>query len=144
MTIRFNSVRLKLDGGYYVYHHLVNGRVVYIGKGCRGRGFDIGYGGYRGKRWTDAVGDARELEVQIVSYHANQLDAFKEESAQIVKLRPPGNTVGNPGVRDAAIKAGMEAWRLSQPLSRQHLFEPFDPLEDDPLRVRRLLMEYAN
>lgn len=84
-----NKINLPTSG-YYVYAHLLNGKIFYIGKGNGGRAFDLRN---RSKKWKEYVGENEFVEVQVISSHKESSEAILKEAGLIAEFDPPCNTV---------------------------------------------------
>jgi hypothetical protein len=107
------SVVLHLDK-WYVYTHSVNGRTIYVGKGARGRGFDMARTS-RSARYRKARGNTGVIEVSIVSWHETNAAALSAERALIKALKPPGNDQSN---KAALLERGKAAEEKSRAISQ--------------------------
>ena len=75
-------------GKICVYAHLVDGKVVYIGKGMSQRPYEIRS---RTARWRSVVGDS--FEVEVLAWFDTDTAAREFETTKIRELRPSGNYV---------------------------------------------------
>jgi hypothetical protein len=89
-----NTVRIE-QGKVCVYSHSIDGTVIYIGKGIPARPFHTN----RTKQWHDVVDPAGRFDVQILSWHSTDAEARKEETFQILKLKPIANLQVKGGSR---------------------------------------------
>lgn len=87
MIIKFNK--------FYVYHHLVNGKIFYVGMGQKGRAFTF----ERPGNWTFALEtllqkeNTDEMEIQIVDWFDTKKEAQLFEKLEITKHQPIGNSI---------------------------------------------------
>jgi excinuclease UvrABC nuclease subunit len=79
------TIRLRK---WCVYAHLLNGEVVYIGKGSHVRPFDIKS---RNSEWRERMSSATALDVAILGWFASERTAFIAETRLIKRHRPALN-----------------------------------------------------
>jgi excinuclease UvrABC nuclease subunit len=79
---------------FCVYHHTVNEKIVYIGKGSAVRPY---FFSDRNDQWIKSVGDSKNITVSIVAWFDNEADALKEETRQIKLHKPIANKCFRPG-----------------------------------------------
>lgn len=82
---------------YYVYRHLIDGKIFYIGKGSGTRAVDLKN---RSKKWNDFAGEDLDLvEVEIIKTFDCEKEAYSYERKLIKSLRSEGveltNVIGN-------------------------------------------------
>lgn len=74
---------------FCVYHHVIDGKVIYVGKGRLGRPYDKKS---RNPRWRAAVAAAGgTYEVRVVALFDTDAEACALEREQIDQMRPPAN-----------------------------------------------------
>lgn len=82
---------------YYVYHHVDDGFVFYIGMGSGGRAFDLSTHS-RNKGWREYAAQIPGLvfTIRIVKIFDDTASAYAFENEQIIHYRPSGNIAGIP------------------------------------------------
>lgn len=88
---------------YYVYEHLLDGEVFYVGKGSGNRYLQMGYA--RNRYWNNFVGDRiNDVEKRIVKYFENEDDAYIYEEELIYKYKKKGLCKCNIAIGRVLIK----------------------------------------
>lgn len=103
-------------GGYCVYRHVVNGTVIYVGKGKADRAFDFNV---RTKLWRTMVAGAQQVKVEIVGWHASSGEALEAESAEIERLKPPANVEGVTRLRRKRVD-DLSSWNEAKEMIRSY------------------------
>ncbi|MGJ3195089.1 NUMOD3 domain-containing DNA-binding protein [Peribacillus frigoritolerans] len=77
---------------YYVYMHVLNDEVIYVGKGSGSRR----YFSHRSKRWKEIVGDNKALiKIEIVERYDDEEDAYKHEEQLTTYYKSIGQCKAN-------------------------------------------------
>ncbi len=79
--------RITLYGQWYVYSHSIGERLVYIGKGCRGRAFDM----HNRTRTHKALCNRQQLTVAFLAWFDSEDKAKSHEARLIASLTPVCN-----------------------------------------------------
>jgi len=96
-----NLIEIEINK-YYVYMHIINNKVFYIGSGVSSRPFSHKY---RHKLWGNYVNEIGKFTVKIHSTHTNKIDALIEEKKLIIKYKPCCNLKLN-GYSGKGLKRG--------------------------------------
>lgn len=88
-----NQIQIDV-GKYYVYHHISDGKVFYVGKGRGNRAFFFAKYS-RGQKWFDAMAKLSKdlLTVRIVKFFESEKEAKTFEDSEIKRLLPKANAV---------------------------------------------------
>lgn len=79
-------MKIILDAKHYVYHHICNGKIFYVGLGKGGRAFETKH---RTEAWANYIEDnGGEYEVVIVKRYVNRKRAAAYEKQQIYLHEP--------------------------------------------------------
>lgn len=86
-----------LPHGVCVYRHVVDGVVIYVGKGNAERPFEVVPGehdcGPRNAQWTILMRQARSITVEIVGWYRSDAEAAEAEAREIQECRPVANII---------------------------------------------------
>ena len=88
---------------YYVYHHVHDGKVFYVGVGKQERAFTARS---RNRNWKDFVQNIPDnlFIIKIVKRFSNKRDALDFELQEIKRLTPKTNIKDNVDVRSVTVE----------------------------------------
>ncbi len=87
--------KMEMDlNSTYVYHHVIDGVIFYVGMGSGDRAFN---NDRRSNKWWRVVnGCNKKYKVKIVRRFESKVDARDFELSEIIRIRPVANTEGIP------------------------------------------------